>query len=192
MRSSRTFVTPLFIVGVLLVAGTPSALGATEVSKSGKVGVWTLRDTNASPAAECDYDASVPGNMGNDIDVIDARTPRIRARNRSAQRDAQWVGLKVLFQRSVNEGGSGGWVTAEATPLVKKLAHDDTSVGFGRKSWEVDTDTDYHFRVLSKLTWYKPGSKTRVQGRVQVLTDKYLKILGANEDVEDDRCLPEF
>jgi hypothetical protein len=180
------------LIALAVVGGSHAAFGATQLSKSGNPGPWSLRDTDAQPGGQCVYDADVPGAMGNDLDILSAvRTPRSLARDRTGGRDSQWVGGKVRFERSVNPGGTGGWVTARTAKLAKKRAFDDQAVTWGDRSWEVDTDVQYHFRITVLLKWFKPGSKTQVQGARQLLYQKYLTIDGVDEGVEDDRCLAE-
>ena len=187
----RHYLVPM-LLALAVATGGQSAIGATQLSKTGNPGPWSLRDTNDRPGAECVYDADVPGGMGNDIDILSAvRTPRVLARNRTAARDSQWVGGRVFFERSVNPGGSGGFVTASSAKLRKKLAFDNQATSWGDRSWLVDVEEDYQFRISVLLRWYKPGSKREVQGTRRILYQKYLQVGFGSENVEDDRCLPE-
>jgi len=174
-----------------LVLGAQAALGAVPISEKGKIGTYTLVDESAAPGVACTYDAGGPGAQGNDLDIMDAKSPRAFARDRSNRRDRQTVGVRVLFQRSVNEGGTGGWVTAKATKLVKKTAYDDKATIFGKKSWLVPFELDYQYRVLSIIRWYKPGTTSVVQGSTKLRYVYYSVLQGGPQGVEQDRCLPE-
>jgi hypothetical protein len=174
-----------------LTIGASSALGATQLAKSGTTGVWTLADTSANPAAGCIYDLEV----GNDLDLIETRrSPRVLARDRTTRRDGQWVGIRVIFQQSREDGGSGGWKSGKATKLVKKYAYDNKPAGIGPRAWQLDASDKTgspHYRAIAVIRWYAPGSKTKVQGTVKVRFDNYAVRFFDDLPVEQDRCLPE-
>ncbi len=187
LRPSRTRASVAVVAAALtLVIGTQAALAVTPIAETGKRGTWILVDSEASPAATCIYDA--PGGMGNDLDIMEAKSPRVRARDRTAGRDGQWVGIRIVFQRSVNDGGTGGWRRAAQTPLIKKFAHDDKAVSIGRRSWQAAYSGTPHFRVLAKITFYKPGTASTVQGATTLRYEWY-ETGGSNPEM--DRCLPE-
>jgi hypothetical protein len=161
------------------------------ISQDGKIGTFTVPDSDTTPGARCVYDAGGPGDQGNDIDIMEVRGPKVFARDRSAERDRQTVGVKVIFQRSVNAGGSGGWVEGQATELVKRIAYDDTAAKFPKRSWVVPIEEDYHFRALVKIVWFKPGSSSQSQGSTKQRYVYYRVVQGGPQGVELDRCLPE-
>jgi hypothetical protein len=181
----------LAVSTLALVLGAQAALGAVPISEKGKIGTYTVADGSTAPGVACTYDAGGPGDQGNDLDIMEAKSPRAFARDRSSSRDRQTVGVRVLFQRSVNEGGTGGWVTAKATNLVKKTAYDDKAPIFGKKSWLVPFELGYHYRVLSVIRWYKPGTSSVVQGSTKLRYVYYRVLQGGPQGVEQDRCLPE-
>lgn len=181
----------LAVSSLALAMGSQTALGAVPISQQGNIGPSTIIDGNTAPGVACTYDAGVPGGQGNDLDIMEAKSPKVFARNRSSKRDQQTVGVRLLFQRSVNEGGTGGWVTAKATRLVKKTAYDDKAAGFGKKSWLVPFDLGYQYRVLSVIRWYKPGTSSVVAGSSKLRYVYYQVLLGGPQGVEQDRCLPE-
>lgn len=191
MRQSRSRFSGALVATVLaIVIGAQAAMAATPISETGKRGKWSLIDTDALPGATCTYDE--PGGLGNDLDILEAKSPRVLARDRSAARDGQWVGIRIVFQRSVNDGGTGGWVRAGATPFVKKFAYDDKAAGIGRRSWQEDYDGTPHFRVLATIRWYTPGSKKLVQGSTTIRYQKYLATNLGSSEPRSDVCLPEF
>lgn len=180
------------VISTLAVAMTaPFASGAVPIGQHGKVGPYVITDGNAAPGVECTYDAGGPGDQGNDIDLMEAKSPRVFARDRSGKRDHQTVGVRLLFQRSVNEGGTGGWVTTKATKLGKKTAYDDKAATFGKKSWLVPFDQGYQYRVLGVIRWYRPGTATVIQGSMNLRYVYYRVLHGGPQGVEQDRCLPE-
>jgi hypothetical protein len=174
-----------------VVAGSLPTLAAVPVVEKGEFGPYVLADSTTKPGVACTYDADVPGAQGNDIDIMEAKGPRVFARDRSGGRDPQTVGVKFLFQRSVNEGGTGGWVTEERTSMVKKTAYDDQAAGFAKRAWLVPLEDDYQFRALAIIRWFEPGSTTEVEGSVMLQYVYYQVVQGGPQGVEQDRCLPE-
>ncbi len=174
-----------------MALGSQSMLAAIPLSTTGKIGPYVLSDSSTTPGVVCTYDAGGPGDQGNDIDLMEATGPRLFARDRSGARDPQTVGVRVRFQRSVNEGGTGGWVTAKASKLVKKTAFDDKAARFGKRSWLVPFDQGYQFRAVVEMRWYKPGSSRKVQGSTKLRYVYYRVSQGGPQGVEQDRCLPE-
>lgn len=190
MRRTRHLST-LATCALALALQAQTALSAVPLSQQGRIGPYVLTDSDTSPGIACTYDAGGPGDMGNDIDLVEARSPRVFARDRSGRRDRQTVGVRILFERSVNEGGSGGWVTAKATKVVKKAAYDDQPARFSRKSWLVPFEEDYQYRVSVVMRWYKPGTTSVVQGSTKLRYVRYQVLQGGPQWVEQDRCLPE-
>ena len=123
-----------------------------------------------------------------DFDLIEARSPKAFARDRSAARDSQWVGMRLMFQKSKEDGGNGGWETVYKTPMTKKLAYDDKAVKIGTLGWQASYTGTPHFRALAAVRWYKPGTKNRIQGATTLRYEWY--DIGSSSP-EMDRCLPE-
>jgi hypothetical protein len=78
-------------------------------------------------------------------------------------------------------------VTVYKTPMTKKLAYDDKSVTIGTRGWQADYMGTPHFRALAAIRWYKPGSKSKVQGAT---TLRYQWYDTGSSTPEMDRCLP--
>lgn len=190
MRRDR-LLSSLAISCLVLALTSQLVAGAVPIGKQGKIGPYVVTDGVAVPGIACTYDAGGPNDMGNDIDLMAARSPRVFARDRGAKRDRQIVGVRILFQRSVDEGGSGGWVTAKATKVVKRTAYDDRAATFAGKSWLVPFDEGYQYRALVVIRWYKPGTSSVIQGSTKLRYVHYQVIQGGPQWVEQDRCLPE-
>ena len=183
VRSIRSTLLTLGALATALVMGTQGALGAETLVEKGTRGSWTVVDTDAQPGASCNYDV----DMDIDLDILEARSPRAFARDRSAARDAQWVGIRFLFQKSKEDGGNGGWETVSRTPMIKKLAYDDKAVSIGTRGWQAVYEGTPHFRALAAIRWYKPGTKSKVQGAT-TFRYQYYDIGSASPEM--DRCLP--
>jgi hypothetical protein len=178
LRSLRS----LTLATLALVIVVPAVQAAEPLVEKGVRGTWTVVDTDAQPGGACTYD-----DMTFDLEVIEARSPRAFARDRSAARDSQWVGMRLIFQKSKLDGGAGGWETVSKTPMTKKLAYDDKAVKIGTLGWQAVYPGTPHFRALAAIRWYKPGSKTRVQGAT---TLRYQWYDTGSATPEMDRCLP--
>lgn len=187
----RTSAAVMLLVTAMLVATSSLAMATVPESQKGKIGTFVITDNAIKPGVDCTYDAGGPGDMGNDIDLMEARGPKVFARDRSTRRDHQTVSTQVTFQRSVNAGGTGGWITAKKTRVARKLAYDDKAAVFPRTSWVVPIEEDYHFRALVTVRWYKPGSTKVVQGSTRQRYVYYQVFQAGPQGVELDRCLPE-
>jgi hypothetical protein len=176
-------------LGLAVLVGAQAVTAAVPLEQKGKRGAWTLTDTPSAPAGLCIYDGPGPG--GNDLDVVEARSPRVFARNRTAKRDGQWIGVRFLFQRSREDGGNGGWETGKKTKVFKKYAFDNAAVGVGKRAWQAQYEGTPHFRVVALISWFKPGTKSVVQGSTRLRYEWYATQLGAANGIEMDRCLPE-
>lgn len=189
VRSIRPFVV-LGAVALALVIGSQSVLGANVVSKSGKRGPWTLVDTESQPGVVCTY--GVDGDpLDGQLDILEARSPRVFARNRTSGRDGQWVGIRIQFQKSRENGGTGGWETVKPTGFVKKFAHDDQAVSIGRRAWQAGYAGMPQFRVRANIRWYRPGTKSVVQGAMTLAYEWYEGGGGVPGEGYPTKCLPE-
>jgi hypothetical protein len=166
-----------------LMVGAPAVLAEETLIEKGAPGSWTVVDTDAQPGASCAYDV----DPTNDLDIIEARSPRAFARDRTAARDGQWVGIRLIFQKSKLDGGNGGWETVSKTPMVKKLAYDDKAVSIGQRSWQAAYEGTPHFRALAAIRWYQPGTKSKMEGAT---TFRYQWYDIGSASPEMDRCLP--
>jgi hypothetical protein len=173
------------LLALALVVGSQAALGAEPISESGKRGKWLLVDSETKPGVTCVYDE--PGT-GNQLDLMEARSPRVFARNRTSGRDGQWVGIRITFQRSVDDGGSGGWTKVSQTPFIKKYAYDDKAVSIGSRGWQAEYSGTPHFRVVTSIRFFRPGTMSTLQGAT-LLRYEWYETGGATPEM--DRCLPE-
>jgi hypothetical protein len=183
VRSIRSLLLGFGALPLALVLGTGGTLGAEILVEKGAPGSWTVVDTDAQPGASCAYDV----DSTNDLDIIEARSPRAFAVDRTAARDAQWVGIRFIFQKSKLDGGNGGWETVSKTPMIKKLAHDDKAVAIGQRGWQAAYEGTPHFRALAAIRWYQPGTKSKVEGAT---TFRYQWYDIGSATPEMDRCLP--
>ena len=65
--------------------------------------------------------------------------------------------------------------------MVKKLAAIDLAAQFDRRSWDVPDQFGKRVRVVVVATWYKPGSKTTVDGSMKIAPSYYEAIKGPSE-----------
>jgi hypothetical protein len=183
VRSIRSLLVGLGALPLALVLGTGGTLAAETLVEKGTRGAWTVVDTDAQPGASCAYDV----DSTNDLDIIEARSPRAFARDRTAARDAQRVGIRFIFQKSKLDGGNGGWETVSRTPVIKKLAYDDKAVAIGQRGWQATYPGTPPFRALPAIRWCKPGTTSQVEGAT---TFRYQWYDIGSPTPEMDRCLP--
>ncbi len=183
VRSIRSLLVGLGALPLALVLGSGGTLAAETLVEKGTRGAWTVVDTDAQPGASCAYDV----DSTIDLDIIEARSPRAFARDRTAARDAQRVGIRLIFQKSKLDGGNGGWETVFKTPMIKKRAYDDKAVAIGQRGWQATYSGTPHFRALAAIRWYKPGTTSKVEGAT---TFRYQWYDIGSATPEMDRCLP--
>lgn len=187
VRSVR-LVAVLAVLTLTLLVGAQAATAAVPFDQKGKRGGHVLADTSGNPAGVCTYGLVV----GNSLDVVEARSPKVFARNRTpGKKDSQWIGVRFQFQHSRNDGGTGGWVNGKKTPVFKRWASDTTSVGVGKRGWQAEYSGSPHFRVVAQIIWYKPGTQSVVQGSLKLRYSWYTTQLGPTVDTAMARCLPE-
>jgi hypothetical protein len=92
------------------------------------------------------------------------------ARSRTSGRDQQWVGWRVELQ--YRDGGS--WGTEQTSSVVKVKAWEDTPAAFRTTTVPVTHPVGSgEWRVVVRMTWYKPGSSTVWQGTARHLIEHY-------------------
>jgi hypothetical protein len=160
----------------IVMAATP-ALGDTEISQWGRVGAHRLRDTDAHPGAWCGYG---PGDEGWDLELVAVKSPIMLARDRSAARDGQRVGWRVIVNARPMSGAPGRVLLV--TPIQRARAWDDTAADFTRMvvplSLGATKDNpdgpNVYIRVKVQMIWYRPGDPSRVAGWAKHRVDAYL------------------
>jgi hypothetical protein len=147
----------------LSVAGV--ALADAPVGHSGSTGPHSLTDSPESAGARCDYD--------NNLNVFRVRVmpPTMFARSRTSGRDQQWVGWRVeLRYRPVD----GAWRTIQTSSVVKVRAWDDTPAALRARSVTVAHPVGSgDYRVIVRMTWYKPDSSSVWQGTARHAVEHY-------------------
>lgn len=147
---------------VLSVAGP--AVADVPVGHSGSYGQHSLTDTREYSGARCIY------NDDMNVARIRVNPPTVFARSRTAGRDQQWVGWRVALQ--YRDGGS--WSTEQTSSVVKVRSWDDTPAPFRATSVPVAHPVGSgEWRVVVRLTWYKPGTSSVWQGTARHLIEHY-------------------
>ena len=154
------------LAAILALVPAAPASADTSLDEVGRVGPHALLDSRAFPGVRCVY--------GTDTNLarLRVRPPTMYARDRTSDRDRQWVGWQVLL-RFKAEGGT--WSTIKSTSVNKVRAWDDSPAALRTRSVTTPGRAGSgSYRVQVRMLWYKPGSDTTVQGssrhRVEVYT----------------------
>jgi hypothetical protein len=184
-RVAARLALPIALLAV--TAGAPPAMGYEVLKEKGVTGSFSYTDTAVSPGARCEYSVDVPGAQGNDLDRVTVYHPVVFAR-----KGTRTVGWKFVVQRSVEPGGSGGWVNVYASGFQKRSATTSSPAAFTDRSYVIDTEEDYHFRTIAIVRWYQANSSREVAGFKRLRTEYYRTIHEGDTDVAMDACLPEY
>ncbi len=160
---SRSLVIAFGAILALLPAAPVSA--DTSIEEVAKVGPHALLDSRAFPGVECVY--------GTDTNLVRLRVrpPTMYARDRSSDRDRQWVGWQVDLRFKADRGT---WSTIKHTSVIKVRAWDDTPAAFRTRSVTTPGAAGSgSYRIQVRMLWYKPGSDTTVQGSSRHRADVY-------------------
>jgi hypothetical protein len=152
-----------------VAVGSGPALADTQVIDKGHTGRHRLVDTELRPGAECVY--VVDDEM--DLVSLAVRRPVVFARDRTAVRDQQWVGWRVVVRAWVWDWYmEGHWEVVAMSPIQQALAWDDTRAVFTSRTVPV---TEYHewFQARVQMLWYRPGVRDRVAGSAYHAVDRH-------------------
>ena len=171
---------------VFTLSAAPSAAAYSVLTLSGNYGQMTFSD---GPGAKCIY-----GSDGH-IDRVSVRGATLVARDATFGLDQQWVGYSFKVQRFDYDPADPfqpPYTTIYSSSVVKKLANDAQAVSFDRRAWSVPNNLARAIRVVVTGTWYKPGSKTQVDGTIKLAVEYFGMTRGATEKLQYWRCPANF
>ncbi len=156
-------------------------------TQHGQVGVHSLTDTEASPAATCVYGVTVDGTYEDFLHRIVARPPVAFANHGKTSQRIQWrlvVSGWVVSTSTWRKVAKTSWVTASATPTA--------AASFRKEGLAVDSID--HFATLdpyearNDLRWLAPNGST-VVGTARLFPHWYLAHENGNADFDwNDTC----
>jgi hypothetical protein len=188
VRITRPSFLPMLALSMVALIGSVAPAGAYQTVRSeGTIGSFSYTDAVGASGARCDYQLDVPGAQGNDLDRITVYHPVV-----FSSAGTRKVGWRFIVQRSVQEGGTGGWKTLFKSGFQRRSATTTAPAAFTDRGYLVQADKDYHFRTLVVIQWYEKGSSTAVDGFVRLRTEYYRSVAGGSNRQDMLRCLPEY
>ena len=108
------------------------------------------------------------------LDMVEARSPRVSRGIAVRRPDGQWVGIRILFQRSK----PGRWHRRLADGQVDRLRSRSSPMTTRRSpsagaAGRLDYTGTPQFRVRANIRWYKPGTTSVVQGAATLAYEWY-------------------
>lgn len=159
----RSFRLGIVLVGSLLVSvvAAPSVAAFSEPKVTGTTGFYTVNDDNGTPGVACRF----TDQAGVKKDLL----KRIRvAQNWShgPYDQKSWVGYRYIITRNTPPYDDGVFSVVYRSPVVKQRANQTEVAFFGPFAWTPPAGAKAHYQVRVVFTYYAPGSKTKVAGRV--------------------------
>jgi hypothetical protein len=149
---------------------SPAALADTDMGTTGAVGRHHLRDSAATPGATCVY---VDADTDMILDTMIVRPPVMFARDRTAARDRQVVGWRIVLMGWVVVGPWEFELRQMATgPIHRATAWDDQRATFDRDAIAIEPGART-YEAWVRMLWYKPGDPTTVVGSSRHRVDLY-------------------
>jgi hypothetical protein len=167
--SLRFRLVPAVALAALLVVGASPVLGFSSVTQTGTYGDWGVEDNAqvGQEGARCYYNNGT--GSGSLLERVRVRPPTIWG----AHSKMTWVGWRFKILRSTDNGVS--YQPIYTSSIWKDKANLTTNAdGFTFKNWyPAHALAPARIRVQVTLFWYKPGTKTKVQGKAVGQDDNY-------------------
>ena len=155
-------------VGLAISVGGVAEADA-PLGHAGRIGAHSLTDNAEYAGASCRYN--------DDLNMSSVRVlpPTVFARDRSSNRDGQWVGWKVELRYRAS---GGAWHTTQLTSAIKARAWDDTPAAFRSRTVQVAHPVGSgEYRVDVRMIWYEPGTSDVWQGGARHAIEHYSYLL---------------
>jgi len=138
-----------------LTVGVQPVVG-TVVKVTGKVGYWAVLQSSTGSDVTCFYDSA------KDLYRINVVAP-VTVKGRYSYQT--WVGWRMKILRTTD---LVSYKTIYTSPLQKRKADDLVGANFGSSGWEPpgQAAASGWYKVRIVILFYKPGSKTTVEGKV--------------------------
>jgi len=159
------------VVASALALLAPSAMAFSSIVQSGIVGDWGVLDNAqvGQEGARCFY-----ANDGHGNSIV----TRVRvgpAEMTGAHTNLTWVGWRFKILRSTDNGVT--YNTAFTSPVWKDRASSTVYAdGFVPESWyPAAPKVEARIRVQVIMFWYKPGTKSTIEGKASGQDDSYVE-----------------
>jgi hypothetical protein len=167
MLASATVSGLLFAMVAVGPALAATGHGNNGHRHTGEVGQHSLRDSLATPGAECRYQQVSPSPGGHGYEAklrrLYVQPPRVRA-----IAGVQTVGWGFVVQRTqYGPSGPGPWSTTYQSPIQRMSTNTTHDAPFTQKSINVVVpsagydDGNYGYRVMLKISWYRANGSTQ-------------------------------
>jgi len=163
---SRVALWAVFASALALAA--PDSMAFSSVTQSGTAGDWGVPDNPivGQESARCFYGAS--NASGTPLQRVRVRPPTIWG----AYSTTTWVGWRFKILRSTNGGAT--YKAVYTSPTWKGKASQALAPSFAFQNWYAPkTTTQARIRVQETLFWYKPGTKSTIEGKAAGQDDNY-------------------
>jgi hypothetical protein len=152
-------------------------LAYTELGTTGTVGAHSMTDTSAAPAGVCAYKAYHTQFSHYLIKHINVNPPTVKAVSGQGNEKVAW---DFTVQRRYISFSNGPWQVRYTSPMFVASTDSRHIAPFVQENVGVaapqpGADTEYQYRVLVKLFWYKTSDGSvlgTANGRIDWYTDE--------------------
>lgn len=170
MSGTRIRLASLLGAALLAISTVAPASADTVKSQSGDYGIYQVNDQqNVRNGVKCQYETHLE-HGGYMLDKLVVRRPYVH----SYTSGSQWVGWRYIVKRDADTNGS--FQEVYRSSIVKRKANQANVAAFSDRVWhapESRASLKGNYKVWLVLFWYKPGSSTRVSGKVVTELDWY-------------------
>ncbi len=183
VHPTRRRLVGLIGAAMLAVAAVAPAAAETPLLNSGSYGYYEIHDTSTSAGVKCVYEGSKTQTSQGKAYLLD----KLRIRKPTVHHTTSgknWVGWRYVVKRDANYDGSYSEVFRSS--ILKAKASTTAIAPFSDRIWtapEPFSKLKGNWLVRVHLFWYKPGSTTKVQGRIVAELDYYI-VRGGGPDTK--------
>jgi len=178
-------------VGALLIAcAALLTVVAPAAARTGRVGAYSLTDTQASAGETAKYRYFVSSRPGEDhwqLHRLVVRPPNMKA---VAGNSNQTVGWSFTVQRIECFEPPCLWEDRYTSPVYTAVTSDTANAPFGKESVSVRVPSQIaalvHYRTFVRMFWYAPGGG--VQGTAKALVHYTNWVRPGLSDSTQDSC----
>ncbi|MEZ4597057.1 MAG: hypothetical protein R3C32_09595 [Chloroflexota bacterium] len=185
MIGTRARLVSLMGAGLLAISGLAPASADTVKSQSGNYGAYQVNDQqNVHNGVKCQYETHLE-HGGYMLDRLVVRKPYVH----SYTSGRQWVGWRFIVKRDHDTNGS--FQEVYRSGIVKARASQSSIADFDDRVWHAPESTSSlkgNYKVWLVLFWYKPGSSTKVSGKVVTEIDWYGVRGGGSDTNRQNNC----
>jgi hypothetical protein len=188
MIGTRTRLVSLLGATLLAITAVAPASADTVKSTDGNYGMYEVRDQeNVYNGVKCQYETHKE-HGAYQLDKLVVRKPYVH----SYTSGNQWVGWRFIVKRDGDLNGS--YQEIYRSSIVKKKANQTDVAAFSDRTWyapDSQSSLKGNYKVWLVLFWFKPGSSTKISGKVATEIDWYGVRGGGNDMNRQNNCYRE-